>query len=169
MRVQVEAKTNLPHSIEINYYKNKKCTPPAVRSNNSSKLIFASCVWYSDRAYYWVCVFINDIGRRLFLELQYSSPQDQHGDSNQSVRGSYKTRFWGVQNLTVVKGKASVYQVYPVSRTAGEGRAEIFQGVGAGGGGGATQSVHQLWTLHTTNLQICRLWEERIRLSCILG
>ena len=43
-----------------------------------------------------------------------------------------------------------VYHVYPVSRTTGDGRAEIFQGVGAGGGGGGvveggeTQSVQQL-------------------------
>ena len=33
-----------------------------------------------------------------------------------------------------MEGNASVYQVNPVSRTTGEGRAEIFQGVGAGGG-----------------------------------
>ena len=31
--------------------------------------------------------------------------------------------------MTAVEGKASVYQVYPVSRTTGEGRAE-FQGRG---------------------------------------
>ena len=34
-----------------------------------SKLTFASCVWYSDRAYYGLCVLIKDIGRRLPLEL----------------------------------------------------------------------------------------------------
>ena len=33
------------------YYKKWKYTP-AVRSNLSSKLIFASCVWYSDRAHF---------------------------------------------------------------------------------------------------------------------
>ena len=37
-----------------------------------SKLIFASCVRYFDRAYYWVCVLIKDINRRLPLELQCS-------------------------------------------------------------------------------------------------
>ena len=36
---------------------------------DSSKLIFASCVFYSDRAYYCVYVLIKDIGRRLPLEL----------------------------------------------------------------------------------------------------
>ena len=35
----------------------------------SSKLIFASCLWYSVRAYYWVFVLFEDIGRRLPLEL----------------------------------------------------------------------------------------------------
>ena len=49
-----------------------------MRSKISSKLIFASCVWYSDRAYYWVCVLIKDIGRRLPLELQCSLYQGQH-------------------------------------------------------------------------------------------
>ena len=48
------------------------------------------------------------------------------GDLNQCVRGNYKTRFGGGQNLTTVEGKASVYQVYPVGRTAGEGKAAIF-------------------------------------------
>ena len=32
---------------------------PAVRSNILSKLIFASCVWYSDRAHYGLCVLIS--------------------------------------------------------------------------------------------------------------
>ena len=31
-----------------------------MRSNILSKLIFASCVWYSDRAYYGLCVLIKD-------------------------------------------------------------------------------------------------------------
>ena len=31
----------------------------------ASKLIFKSCVWYSNGAYYGICVFIKDIGRRL--------------------------------------------------------------------------------------------------------
>ena len=47
---------------EINY-------APAVRPKISSKLIFASCVCYSDCAYYWVYVLVKDIGRRLPLEL----------------------------------------------------------------------------------------------------
>ena len=80
-----------------------------------SKLIFASCVRYSDRAYYGLCVPIKGIGRRLPLELQCSY-QGQQGDVSQSVRGNYKTRFRGGRNLTAVKGNASVYQVYPVSR-----------------------------------------------------
>ena len=48
------------------------------------------CVWYSDRAYYGLCVLINDIGRRLPLQLQCSY-QGQQGDVRQSVRGNYKT------------------------------------------------------------------------------
>ena len=41
------------------YYKNKNTLHPAVRSKILSKRIFAaSCVWYSDRAYYWVRVLI---------------------------------------------------------------------------------------------------------------
>ena len=45
---------------------------PAVRSEILSKLIFASCVWYSDRAYYGLCVLIKDVGRRLPLQLHCS-------------------------------------------------------------------------------------------------
>ena len=78
-----------------------------------SKLIFASCVWYSVRAYYGLWVLIKDIGRRLPLQLQCSY-QGQQGDVRQSVRGNYQTRFWGGQNLTAVEGNASVYQVNPV-------------------------------------------------------
>ena len=116
---------------------------PAVRSNILSKLIFASCVWYSDRAYYGLCVLIKDIGQRLPLQLQCSY-QGQQGDVSQSVRGNYKTRFWGGKNLTAVEGNASVYHVYPVSRITGEGRAEFWRtwgpdfdqkGAGLEGGG----------------------------------
>ena len=65
----------------------------AVRSNILSKLIFASCVWYSDRAYDGLCVLIKDIGRRLPLQLRCSY-QGQQGDvSQQSARGNSKTRF----------------------------------------------------------------------------
>ena len=71
-----------------------------MRSNISSKLIFASCVWYSDRAHYELCVLIKDIGRRLPLQLQCSY-QGQQDDFCQSVRENYKTRFWGGQNLYI--------------------------------------------------------------------
>ena len=97
-----------------------------MRSNILSKLIFASCVWYFDRAYCGLCVLIKDIGRRLPLQLQCSH-QGQQGDARQSVRENYKTRFWGGQNLTAVEGNASVYQVNPVSRLSGEGRAEFLR------------------------------------------
>ena len=36
-----------------------------MRSKILSKLIFASCVRYSDRAFYGLCVLIKDIGRQL--------------------------------------------------------------------------------------------------------
>ena len=54
-----------------------------------SKLIFASCVWYSDRAYYRLCILNKDIGRRLPFQLQCSY-RGQQGDVRQSVRGNYK-------------------------------------------------------------------------------
>ena len=57
-----------------------------------SKLIFASCVLYSDRACYGLCVLIKDIGQRPCLHLQCSY-QGQQGGVSQSVRGNYKTRF----------------------------------------------------------------------------
>ena len=44
-------------------------------------------------------------------------PGSTEGDVGQSVRGNYKTRFRGGQNLTAVEGNASAYQVYPLSRT----------------------------------------------------
>ena len=130
---------------EKDYYKKWNYTP-AVRSKISSKLIFASCVWYSDRAYYELCVLIKDIGRRLPLQLQCSF-QGQQGDFSQSVRGNYKTRSWGGQNLTAVEGNVSFYQVNPVSRITGEGGGVVLKDVGAwfwskasgvGGGGGQT-------------------------------
>ena len=68
------------------------------------------------------------------MELQCSLYQGQQGDVSQPVRGNYKTRFRGRQNLTAVEGNASVYQVYPVSRVTGEGRTECG-GRGRGGGG----------------------------------
>ena len=48
--------------------KKLKCTP-AVRSEISSKLVFATCVQHSDRAYYRVCALIKNIDRRLLFEL----------------------------------------------------------------------------------------------------
>ena len=72
-----------------------------------------------------MCVLIKDIGRRLPLQLQCSY-QGQQDDSSQSVRGNYKTRFLGGQNLTAVKGNVSFYQVNLVSRITGEeGGAEF--------------------------------------------
>ena len=76
---------------------------PEVRSKILSKLIFASCVWYSDRAYHGLCVLIKDIDRRLPLQLQCIY-HGQQGDVSESVRGNYKikTRFWGGRNLIAV-------------------------------------------------------------------
>ena len=65
-----------------------------------SKLILASCVQYSDRAYYGLCVLIEDIGRRLPLELQCSN-HGQQGDVSQSVRGNYKTHIIAPCIITV--------------------------------------------------------------------
>ena len=79
---------------------------------------------YSDRVYYGFCVLIKDISRRLPWQLQCRY-QGQQGDGSHSVRGNYKTRFWGGQNLTAVEGNTSVYQVNSVSRITGEGRAEF--------------------------------------------
>ena len=76
-------------------------------------------------------VLIKDIGRRLPLQLQCSY-QGQQGDVTQSVRGNYKTRFWGGQNLTAVEGNVSVYRVNPVSRITGEGGAEFWRTWGPG-------------------------------------
>ena len=96
------------------YHKKWKYTP-AVRSKISSKLMFASCVWYSDRAHYELCVLMKDIGRRLPLQLQCSY-QGKQDDFSQSVRGNYKkNRFWAGQNLTAVKGNVSFFQVNLVS------------------------------------------------------
>ena len=76
---------------ENHCYKNRYT--PAVRSKILSKLILASCVRYSDRAYYPLCALVKDIGRRLPLQLQCSYQGQQGDDASQSVRGNYKTRF----------------------------------------------------------------------------
>ena len=56
----------------------------------------------------------------------------QQGDVSQSVREKYKILFFGGQNLTVLEGNVSVYQVYSVSRITGEDRAEFFRAWGPG-------------------------------------
>ena len=76
----------------IVYIKKKWKYTPAVRWNILSKLIFASCVWFSDRAYYGLCVLITEIGRRLPLQLQCSY-QGQQSDVRQSVRENDKNPF----------------------------------------------------------------------------
>ena len=73
-----------------------KCTP-AVNSIELSKLFIASWVWYSDRAYYGLCVLIQDIGRRFPLQPQCSY-QGQQGDIRQSVRGNNKLVFEADKN-----------------------------------------------------------------------
>ena len=76
-----------------------------------------------------------------------------------------KSVFEGGQNLTAVEGNASVYQVYPVSRITGEGRAEFlgawwpgFEQEGAGGRGGAGGATHSVRGNYTsfkgTNLTV---------------
>ena len=50
------------------------------------------CVILRSRVLQLVCVLIQDIGRRLPLQLQCSY-QGQQGDVSQSVRGNCKTRF----------------------------------------------------------------------------
>ena len=60
------------HLYASKYYYIKIKYTPAVRSKVwkiSSKLIFPSCVCYSDGAYYWVCVLRKYVGWRLPLEL----------------------------------------------------------------------------------------------------
>ena len=63
----------------------------------------------------------------------------------------------GDKNLTAVEGNASVYQVNPVSRTTGEGRAEFSRtwgprfdkkGAGVGGGGRVGQLNLCVETIH---------------------
>ena len=61
-----------------------------------------------------------------------------------------KKRYEGEQHLTAVKGNASVYQVCPVSRISGEGRAQISRAWGTGvdeqkgaGGGREQQSARE--------------------------
>ena len=49
-----------------------------MRSKISSQPIIASCVQYSDRAYYGVCVLIKDMGRPLPVELQQCSLYQGH-------------------------------------------------------------------------------------------
>ena len=71
-----------------------------MRSNILSKPTFASCVWYSDRAYYWLCVLIKDVGRQLPSQLQCSY-RGQQGDVRQFVRGNYKTLFYCIPGIYI--------------------------------------------------------------------
>ena len=58
-----------------------------MRSKISSKLIFASCVWYSDRAHYELCVLIKDIGRIWYLVLtNVSREYDRLNDQNSTLQ-----------------------------------------------------------------------------------
>ena len=109
-------------------YKQKWKYTPAVISKILSKLIFASCVWYSIRAYYGLCVLIKDIGRRLPLQLKCSY-QGQQGDGSQSVRGNYKPRFCGGQNLIAVERNASVsVSNESCNSNKRRGKGRVFQG-----------------------------------------
>ena len=71
------------------------------------------------------------------------------------MRGNYKTRLRGGQNLTAVKGNASVNKMNPVSRATGKGRAVFlmtwvagFDQEGGSGTGGAAQSVRGNYKSH---------------------
>ena len=86
-----------------------------MRSKISSKLIFASCVLYSDRAYYELCVLIKDIGRRLPLQLQCSY-QGQQGYVSQSVRENNIYYFQIVQSLHLERS-LSLHTIYLATRT----------------------------------------------------
>ena len=109
-----------------------------------------------------VCPHVKDIGRRLPLQL-HRSYQGQQGDVSQSVRGNYKTRFWGGQNLTVVEGNASVYQVNPVSRilcVLSSHEVGCFY---------PTSSVEHtavfVPVLYPTNVEICKSCDHRPRIT----
>ena len=105
------------HDIILKKY--KKLSSCEIEDKISSKLICASCV-ISDRAYYWVCVLMKDIGWRLPLELHCSLYQGQQGD-NQSVRGNYKPH---TCTITITKRRnpakfARKYSRYYTSAYAG--------------------------------------------------
>ena len=77
------------------------------------------------------------------------------------MRGNYKTCFQGAQNLTAVEGNASVYQVNPVSRISGEGKAEYLRtwgpdldpkGGGRGGKGGRARVGQVYLCVETINI-----------------
>ena len=65
----------------------------------------------------------------------YSVPGMHQGEQSyvrQSLRGNYRTCFRGGQNImTAVVGNAPICQVYPVYGITGDGRAQLFQIVGA--------------------------------------
>ena len=101
-----------------------------MRSKFLSKVISASCLWYSDRAYHGLCVLIKDIDRRLPLQLQCRY-EGQQGDVSQSVRGNYITRFWGGKKLTAVEGNASVLSSVCCKSNNRSGNGGVFMDVGA--------------------------------------
>ena len=43
--------------------------------------------------------------------------------------------------MTAVEGNASVYQLYPVSRTTGQGRTEFLRAWGPGAGGNCIYNI----------------------------
>ena len=141
----------------ITVYIQKYQYTPAVSSTILSKLIFASCVRYSDRAYHGFCALIKDIGRRLPLQLQ-SCYHGQQCDVIQSVPGNYKTRcaednIWQLGKKFVSISK-SIYQVHLVSRITGDNRAEFLRTWGPGfdekgvwGDGDGRGSSICAWTL----------------------
>ena len=84
--------------IYITEYKKWKYTP-GVRSKIWSRNSYLQAVCDTPIARITSCVLINYIGRRLPLQLQCSY-QGQQDDFSQSVRGKYKTRFWGPTHKT---------------------------------------------------------------------
>ena len=92
------------------YYKKIKYTP-AVRSKISSKLIFASCVWYSDRAHYELCVLIKDIGRRLPLHILYQVRiNSTHHCAYIRATDASQLEKWNKEKKRIYKGKYRKYK-----------------------------------------------------------
>ena len=83
-----------------------------MRSKISSKLIFASCVWYSDRAYYELCVLIKDIGRRPPLQLQCSYQGQQDDLSLRRIKYIYRYFSRGLFFSPMTPGFTNEKQAY---------------------------------------------------------